>query len=128
MILAYNTLANPLRIVLFDKNGEKKAETERPNERKMRIDVPKEIWKLLENAEIQPTEISHIIFCPGPGNFTPVRTASIIANAFATQTEAELGTFLPEENIEEVVLQKKYTIVDQARPIFNAPPRIHIGA
>lgn len=128
MILAYNTLANPLRIVLFDANDTKIAETERKNEKKARIDVPKEIWKLLQNAEIEPKKISKIIFCPGPGNFTPVRTASVIANAFATQIGAQLATFSSEENIEEVVVQKKYTLVKKAEPIFNAPPRIHISA
>ena len=131
MILAYNTLSDPIHIALFSEEENKIDEITQKNDSRSRIDLLKEIWKILQKNSVSPTDISRLVVCNGPGNFTPVRTACIIANAFATQNNADIYVFSSPKSpvsLQDILRTKQYSKEKEAIPVFCAAPRIHIAA
>lgn len=134
MILTYDSLDDALELqILEDDYGvmQKKTIAADWAQRIPRFDLIKEIATFLDEAKLQPTSITKIAFVHGPGRFTAVRTACIIANAFARTMRAQLypvhKTILAEHNSDFSFLLRSEQIatVEVAVPIFDASPRIH---
>ncbi len=135
MILAYSNITDPIVIQLFDDKKILKDTLEifvDGHPKSFHIDLLKNVSELIERNGLTPVNIFTIYFVSGPGRFTPVRTASLIANTFA-RTEGvylyaiHLDEFEESENDFSQIL-KTHTSEKKtfAEPIFNAPPTIGV--
>ena len=96
MILAYSNLENPGFIALLsEETQEVIQEIPLPENTKKQSDILLGIARLLAKTQKETTDITGIALHVGPGKFTAVRTACIVANILAERTEY---SSLPHDN------------------------------
>lgn len=128
MMLCFCNLVDPISVVIFDEHGKKIAEKSGAKKAD-REDLLLEIAELLEANTISPCDLKKIFVVPGPGRFSSVRSACVIANTLAQETGAELFAIDAEEFTEknsdfsDFVLEKR-TPQTRINPIFLGEMRI----
>lgn len=134
MILAFDSIGDRLRFALITADGKPHAEKSiaaDPTQKIPRFDLLKELAQFLEEKGVKATDLAKIIFVRGPGRFTAVRTACIVANAFAAQTGALLTPIskteleAAENDFAQFVTGHSLGLGERAEPLFDAPPSIH---
>ncbi len=135
MILAYSNLSAPFFIQLFDdeKNLIDTLDVTIQGDSKFfRFDLLKGIFQLLEKNSHTPKDITGIFLVNGPGRFTPVRIACLIANTFLSEQNVKLCTLTADEfekagsDFCRIIKEHTCTETTFAQPIFSSPPRINI--
>ena len=136
MILAYDSLGDELRLSLIDEKNStayRKTVSADPAQRIPRFDLLRELVDFLEAQQVATSQLTGIAFVRGPGRFTAVRTACIVANAFSRHsniklypvTKAELAEY--KGDFAQLFASGQITTTDHAEPLFDSPPRIHVA-
>lgn len=134
MILAYDSIDDCLRFEILSSDGKilyKKNIASDPVHKIPRFDLLLQLTTFLEENKLLPNNIEKIIFVCGSGRFTAVRTACIVANAFAQNTNARLIPITKEqltqakEDFAEFCQQTPLAANTLAEPLFASEPRIH---
>lgn len=132
VILAYDSIGDSLRLELFAESAEQLAKRMIPADKKTvipRFDLLQEITGFLAQNAVVPESLMRIIFVHGPGRFTAVRTACIVANAFASELATRLSP-ITINDLERVgsdfgkLIASSLHEVSFAEPLFNGAPSI----
>ena len=134
MILAYNNLSDTTIGHIFDEQKSRQDTLEviaEQNEKGYsRPDLLGGVVDILQKNSVKYSDISPIFFINGPGRFTPVRIAGLIANTFAKESGAKLCPIAMDEfqksgnDFTNIISAKNREEVHFAEPVFNAPPTI----
>jgi tRNA A37 threonylcarbamoyladenosine modification protein TsaB len=133
MILAYENHGETTQVQLLQENGESVDHSEvfidEPGI-KNRPDLLVEITNLLEKNSIKPKTLTGILFVNGPGRFTPMRTATSIANLFARDLKIPLYPIDASDyqqhssSFTKVIANGLPPAMSYVEAVFNNPPRI----
>lgn len=130
MILAYSNLENPGFIALLsEETQEVIQEIPLPENTKKQSDILLGIARLLAKTQKETTDITGIALHVGPGKFTAVRTACIVANILAKELNIPLFPMTTEVEASpmafaKIVSTKGGTRETSVEPIFLGAPNI----
>jgi len=130
MILGFCNIFDEIFLEIFSNNGKKiKQKIIKKNKENLYPDLILEIYIFLEEQKINLKEITKVFLVPGPGKFTPARTATIFANFLATENNVKIFSVSKQEFKSAKTftnflnLEKKY--LKKIDPIFSGPPKIN---
>jgi hypothetical protein len=135
MIIAYCNIFDGIHVQLFS-NDKTPIDTlcipEKWEEKKrIRPDLLATLLQILQKNNADLHDIHGLLVVNGPGKFTAVRTACIIANVFAKEKGVPICPLSAEEyetndrDFARIIPHKKCAKTDFIEPVFLGPPMIN---